>query len=177
MYNYQIIKRHILDEVKPNLCNVFLIINDIKLLPKEVNWIIINKLLDVNEHIINYDHDVKLFLFQDIMIIDQIKFINKEEIPFEKYINTNVANKIRYLNLEILNNLTGNTTLIPEEMTFKDEDLNKISYSEELVSYIYEIISQDSILHRILCQIKNSTIINNTVKNKLKLDERFLINA
>lgn len=87
MYQYQHIYRTILDDIKPHLCSSFLILNEIQILPKEVNWLIIEHMVDTNDDIVNYKHDENILLFFNIYIIGICLSVTKEIELLENYVD------------------------------------------------------------------------------------------
>ena len=75
-------EREVIDEVKPDLIIRYLIMNEIKLIPKEVTWFIIEKLYNVRDDVIILYQDINKIYWCQLFFVKIQSNIDKKEVNF-----------------------------------------------------------------------------------------------
>lgn len=162
MFRYKHIYKIILDDIKPELCQKFLILNELSILPREVNWVIIEYTIDINTDIINYKKDQNVLFFYNIYILLLCSYINKTAINFEMYVDSDILMVINQLIDCVLtkNNGFGNDFVIP---FIKPTD--ELYYFIELQSKTYGFI---------IDSLRNTSLTKDGLINHLQSQKKYI---
>lgn len=78
-------ERTVIDDVKPHLIITYLNMNSLNLIPKEVNWLIIEKLFYLMDNVMTMYQDINKIYWCQLYIVKMITWILKEELDLLVY--------------------------------------------------------------------------------------------
>ncbi len=80
MIDFKPIEHNIINHIKPKLIYDYLALNQLRILPKEISWYIIENEFNINEHIQNLEYDKNIVKIWELYSIKLISMVSKESL-------------------------------------------------------------------------------------------------
>lgn len=135
MVDYKIIKTNIINNIKPFCIHLFLILNEIQLLPREVNWIIIDYYFNNHDQMLKLQHDEKVIIFTDVYYLTVISFMSGDDLKFNEHgLDKNQWMVIIKLVCDMMEHIKNRKQIDESQYTY--DNIPDLRYQLDLYDYI-----------------------------------------